>query len=96
VTRLRRTQSLPAATFLPEPKPSQEGVGVVAHPASLRQPRQFLGVPSAENDFVEVERGDESLRDFLDPPLPFFQPQPLEPAGPEIVLERLLPDREMA
>jgi hypothetical protein len=40
--------------------------GVVSHPASPRQPRQPPGVPSAEHDIVEEERGDESLRDRRD------------------------------
>ena len=95
-TRLRTSQSLPANTFLPEPKPSQEGVSVVSHPASLRQSLQLLGVPSAENDVVEEERGYESLRDRLDAPLPFLPAQPLDPADPKIFLEGPLPEPEMA
>ena len=89
------TCAVTALRILPKPESTEERVGVVSHPGSLRQLPQFLGVSSAENDVVEQERGDESLRDRRDALLPFLPAQSLEPADTEIVLERLLRNREM-
>jgi hypothetical protein len=62
----------------------------------LRQSRQLLSVLSAENDIVEEERLNESLRNRLDEPPPLLLAQPLEPANPEIILVRLVPVCNMA
>src|SRR5262249_33154540 len=45
--------------FTPEPKPSQERIGVVARPATWRQLFQLLHVTSPQNYIVGFEGGDQ-------------------------------------
>jgi hypothetical protein len=46
--------------LLPYAKPSEEGIGIVAQPATLGQLFQFLDVASPQNYVVGFEGGDQA------------------------------------
>src|SRR2546430_3177612 len=63
----------PITGLLPQAKPSEERIGVVARPASSRQFFQFLDVASSQNYVIGLEGGNQAgnhVRD-MSPPLLF-------------------------
>jgi hypothetical protein len=59
---------------LPQAKPSNERVGVVACSTTLRQLFQFLDVASSENYVVGLKGGDQLGHHVLDILSPFLFP----------------------
>ena len=58
---------------LPQAKASEEGIGIVAPPATLGQLFQFLDLAPSQNHFIGFEGGDQArhyVRDILSPSPP--------------------------
>src|SRR5262245_9476889 len=82
--------------FIPEPKPSQERIGVVARPAMGRQLFQFLHVTSPQDHVVGFEGGDQEgyyVRHIL---APLLLAQPIQSANAHVILIGALLVRQMA
>src|SRR5262249_40180921 len=82
--------------FLPEPKPSQERIGVVTRPATARQLFQFLHVTSPQDHIVGFEPGNQEsyhVRYMLGPLLLAY---PIQSANAHVILIGALLVRQMA
>jgi hypothetical protein len=55
-----RRRERPITGLLPQAKPSEERIGVLARPASARQLFQFFAVTSPQNYVVGLEAGDQA------------------------------------
>src|SRR2546425_5823146 len=62
----------PITGLFPQAKPSEERIGVVARPASLRQLFQFFEVASSQNYVVGLEGGDQAGNHIRDMASPFL------------------------
>src|SRR5262245_31029552 len=75
------------AFFLPQTKPSQECIGVVARSATWRDLLQFLDVSSSQNDVLRCQSGHEASDHVRHVLPPFLFAQPIVAADPDIVFE---------
>ena len=83
-------------SLLPQPKPSEERIGVVAGPATGRELFQFLHVASAQNDVVGFEGGDQAAHHVRDIAPPFLLALLLQSPNAHVILVGALLVRQMA
>jgi hypothetical protein len=82
--------------LFPEAKTSKEGVGIISSSATGREPLQFFGVASSNDDVIGMESINQTAHAMLHIILPFFLPHAFEPSKTEVVFVRFLLIREMA
>ncbi len=64
----------PITGLLPQAKPSEERIGVIARPASAGQLFQLFDVTSSQNCVIGLEGGDQTRNHVRDMTPPFLFP----------------------
>jgi hypothetical protein len=82
--------------LFPEAKTSKEGVAIITASATGREPLQFFGVASSNDDVIGMESINQTAYAMLHIRLPFFLPHALEPSKTEVVFICSLLIREVA
>lgn len=75
-TSLYGSRRRSALRVLPQAKPAQERISVVARSATWRQLFQFLSVASANHHLIGVESSDQAFNPILHMALPFLSAKP--------------------
>src|SRR5262249_20068209 len=82
--------------FLPKAKSSHECIGVVANPATRRQPSKVVDVSSSQDHILRFERCNQTGYHVPDRLFPFLVPQPSASRNSEVVFKGTRPIRKMA
>src|SRR6188472_595849 len=80
----------------PEPEAAEERVLVRADPADGGELSDALGIPAAEHDVLRLERGDEPVDRLQHRLPPALLAKTVASPLADVVLERRLPEREVA
>src|SRR5437879_6920408 len=88
--------SLARGLSFPQTKPSHEGVGVVAGPATAGQLLQLLDVSSPEHDIVGLEGRDQAGHHIRDVAPPLLLAPLLQATQPDVILVSALLVGQMA
>jgi len=76
-----------SSTFVPQPRPADERMGIVAETGAVWERSELLGVASTQHDAIGYKGGFQTSHDIIDRVAPLLLAESLKSATPDIVLK---------